>query len=83
MAEERRGTREIPKGLKKDWRKLAEAMRDADWTFEVGGRHPKAFAPDGINWTTLPGTPGDVKSWRNARAVFRRWCRENGVEPGI
>jgi hypothetical protein len=80
---EGRGTRDLPRGLKKDWRKLAIRMRDVGWTFEQGGRHPKCFAPDGHTWTTLPGTPGDVAAWRNARAVFRRWCRENEVEPGI
>lgn len=79
---ERRGSRDIPKGLKKDWKKLAEAMKAADWTFEEATR-PKCFAPDGVTWTTLSRTPSDVASWRNARAVFRRWCRENGVEPGI
>ena len=79
---EPRGTREIPSGLKKDWRKLAEAMRDAGWTFEQAD-HPKCFAPDGRTWVTLSKTPSDVAAWRNARAAFRRWCRENGVEPGI
>lgn len=78
-----RGTSEIPPGLKKDWKKLAEAMKVAGWTFEQGSSHVKAFAPDGVTWTTLVGTPGDVRSWRNARAAFRRWCREAGVEPGI
>jgi len=79
----KRGTGAVPRGLKKDWRKLAERMRDAGWTFEQGGKHPKCFAPDGHTWTTLSGTPGDVAAWRNARAVFRRWCRDNDVEPGI
>lgn len=73
----------IPRGLKKDWKKLAEAMKTAHWTFEPGKKHVKAFAPDGESWTTLSGTPGDVRSLKNARAVFRRWCRANGVEPGI
>lgn len=80
---EHRGSRDIPRSLRKEWRQLAERMRDQDWTFEEGGKHPKAFAPDGVTWTTLAGTPGDVKGWRNARAVFRRWCRENSREPGI
>lgn len=78
-----RGTSTIPKGLKKEWKTLAQAMKDVDWTFEHGTKHVKAFAPDGIAWTTLSGTPGDIRSWRNARADFRRWCRESGIEPGI
>jgi len=78
-----RGGAEIPSSLKKDWRKLAEAMRVAGWRFEQGSRHVKAFAPDGVAWTTLPGTPSDTASWRNARAAFRRWCRDNAVDPGI
>ena len=77
-----RGTREIPAGLKKDWRKLAEAMRHAGWTSEQG-HHPRCFAPDGRGRMTLSKTPSDVAAWRNARATFRRWCRQNGVEPGI
>ena len=39
-----RGGTEIPRGLKKDWRKLAEAMRDAGWTFGQGGKHVVAYA---------------------------------------
>lgn len=58
-------------------------MRAAGWTFEIGGKHVKVFAPDGVTWTTLSGTPGDVAAWRNARAAFRRWCRDNGIRPGI
>jgi hypothetical protein len=76
-----RGTREIHKSLKKDWRKLAEAMRDDDWTFEQGAKHPKAFAPDGMTWTTLTGSPSDRRALKNATAVYRRWCRENGRMP--
>lgn len=79
-----RGTRQIPKALKKDWRKLAEAMREQGWTFEQPKHgHPHAYAPDGIAHSPLPGTPGDQAGLRNARATFRRWCRENGREPGI
>jgi hypothetical protein len=77
-----RGTREIPAGLKKDWRKLAEAMRDVGWTFEQAD-HPKCFAPDGRARMMLSKTPGDIPAWRNARAAFRRWCRQNEIEPGI
>lgn len=43
----------------------------------------KAFAPDGITWATLSKTPSDVRSFRNARAKFRRWCRDRRLEPGI
>lgn len=78
-----RGGTGIPRGLKKDWRKLAEAMRDAGWTFEEGRKHVNAFAPDGHTHTTLSSTPGDTRAWRNARGGFRRWCREHGIEPGI
>jgi hypothetical protein len=80
---QRRGTPEVPRLLRKEWRDLAEAMRAVGWTFERGGKHVKAFAPDGKTWTTLVGSPGDVRGWKNARSDFRRWCRENGVEPGI
>jgi hypothetical protein len=78
-----RGSSEIPRNLKKDWRKLAEAMRDAGWTFDPGRKHVKAFAPDGETYTTLPGTPGDQRAWRNARADFRRWCRAHEVDTRI
>ncbi|MGZ5296846.1 MAG: hypothetical protein ACXWYT_08025 [Actinomycetota bacterium] len=78
-----RGTRQIPTRLKKDWRKLAEAMRDVGWTFEDGTKHVKAFAPDGVTIMRLPGTPSDRRAIANATAAFKRWCRENAVEPGI
>lgn len=78
-----RGSTEIPRGLKKDWRKLAEAMRDVGWTFEMGRKHVKANAPDGLARATLSGTPSDVAAWRNARGRFRSWCRGHGIEPRI
>lgn len=78
-----RGTSEIPRSLKREWRTLAVKMKRQHWTFEHGGRHPKAFAPDGITWTTLSGTSSDQAGWRNARAAFRRWCRDNGLDAGI
>jgi hypothetical protein len=77
-----RGTSDIPRGLRGEFRDLAEAMKAAGWTFEQG-RHVKCFAPDGVTATTLPNTPSDWRGFRNARAAFRRWCRDNGVEPGI
>lgn len=77
-----RGSREIPRGLKGDWRKLAERMRDLGWTFE-DARRVKAFSPDGTLLLTIAKTPSDVAAFRNARAMFRAWCREQGVEPGI
>jgi hypothetical protein len=83
MASGRRGQKEIPSGLPKDWRRLAQAMREHGWLFEEGGKHVKVFAPDGVTWATLPKTPGDVRALRNAQAKFRRWCRDHGVEPGI
>jgi hypothetical protein len=83
MGQERRGSRRIPEGLPKDWKKLAETMRNQGWTFEEGGRHVKVFAPDGITWATLSKTPSDIRAFRNARARFRRWCRDRGLEPGI
>lgn len=74
----------IPKGLKKDWQKLAEAMKAKGYKFEPGSRHIKAFPPDGITPAqTLPSSPSDVRAWRNERAKFRRWCSVNGIEPGI
>jgi hypothetical protein len=78
-----RGSAEIPRSLRKEWRKLAEAMVEAGWTFEQGGSHVKAYGPDGVAFATLSGTPGDQRAWKNARADFRRWCRGHGVEPGI
>ena len=78
-----RGSGEIPKGLTKDWRKLAEAIRDAGWTFDHGAKHVKAYASDGRTRATLSCTPSDVAAWRNARGGFRRWCRENAIDPGI
>jgi hypothetical protein len=81
---QQRGSREIPPGLKKDWKKLAQAMRSAGWTFEPGRGHAvKAFAPDGETAAVLPGTPGDWRAIRNEIAKFRRWCRGRGVDPGI
>lgn len=86
----RRGSSHIPKGLPKDWKKLAEdwkklaeAMRAAGWTFEEGKKHPKAFAPDGIARATLSRSPSDWRAFHNERAKFRRWCRDRGIEPGI
>ncbi len=79
-----RGSRNIPAGLKKDWRRLAEKMRDAGWTFEEGKGYPKAYAPDGVTATTFPKTPKvHSRGLENAKATFRRWCRQNGVDPGI
>jgi len=76
-------TREIPRGLPKDWKRVAEAMRERGWLFEEGRRHVKAFAPDGVTWSTLPKTPSDQRGLLNERAKFRRWCRDRGLEPGI
>ena len=79
----RRGSSEIPRVLKGDWRRLAEAMRQLEWTFELGGRHVKAFAPDGVTIIVLPTTPSDKRAFPNARAAFRRWCRAAGITPPI
>lgn len=78
-----RGTSDIPSGLKKDWKALAQAMKDRGWTFEEGSKHIKAFAPDGQARATLPKSPGDWRALKNETAKFRRWCRAQGVEPGI
>lgn len=82
------GTRDIPRVLRGDWRTLASRMRDNGWTFEGGRKHGvTAFAPywvqGGVSSISVPGTPGDVRSYRNCRSVYRRWCRENGLEPNI
>jgi hypothetical protein len=78
-----RGTSNLPSGLPKDWKQLAEAMKDLDWTFEEGSKHPKSFAPDGVTWATLSKTPGDHRSLKNATAAIRRWCRGQGITPTI
>jgi len=78
-----RGTRTIPNGLKKDWKKLAQVMKGVGWTFEDGSRHVKCFAPDGIAYSTIPKTPSDHRALKNETAAFRRWCRANGITPDI
>jgi hypothetical protein len=65
----------IPNGLQKDLRKLAEEMRRAGWRFERRRRHVWAYAPDGVTTLSLPGTPSDFRSLRNAEAAFKRWTR--------
>jgi hypothetical protein len=77
------GSSEIPPGLKKEWRGLAERMRDASWTFEKGTKYIKAFAPDGVSRATLPMTPSDRRALMNAIGDFRRWCRRHNIDPGI
>jgi hypothetical protein len=83
MEQGRRGSREIPKGLKKDWRKLAEAMQAHGWTFEERTKGVWAYAPDGVTTAMLHKTPSDWRAWRNERAKFRRWCASQGLKPGI
>jgi hypothetical protein len=75
-------SREVPKGLPKDWRKLARAIQEKGWEFEEGTKHVKAFGPGG-GFLTLPKTPSDWRAYLNQRARFRRWCRERGLDPGI
>ncbi len=85
MSDERgqRGSREIPRGLRKEWRDLAEAMRGAGWTFEERTKGVVAYAPDGVTTAGLHKTTSDWRAFRNERAKFRQWCRARGVEPGI
>lgn len=78
-----RGTRDIPGGLKKDWKPLAKAMQDAEWTFEQGSKHIMAFAPIPPTYQRLPKTPSDRRALQNEISKFRRWCREHGADPGI
>ncbi len=78
-----RGSTEIPKGLKRDWRKLAEAMREHKWTSEEGSRGVMAYAPDGQTAAMLHKTPSDWRAYRNEVAKFRRWCRGRNLEPGV
>lgn len=82
MARQARGTTEICPCLRGDLKKLARHMRDLGWTFEQG-KHCKVFAPDGASHTSLSCTPSDVTSYRNSRAVFRRWCRDNLMVPPV
>lgn len=86
--QEGKGGREIPRSLRKEIRKLAEAMRASGWTFEERKGHTvTAYAPrwiaGGIVTVGLPKTPSDVRGFRNARSQYRRWCDENGVERNI
>jgi hypothetical protein len=78
-----RGSRDIPKGLPKDWKKLAEAMKAAGWTFEERTKGIRGYAPDGVTTATLHKTPSEWRGLRNERAKFRRWCRDRGIDPGI
>ncbi len=82
MARQAKGTTEICPCLRGDLKKLAKHMRDLGWTFEQG-KHCKVFAPDGVSHTSLSCTPSDVTSYRNSRAVFRRWCRDNVIAPPV
>ncbi len=78
-----RGSSKIPRGLRKDWRKLAEAMRAHGWTFEERTKGVQAYAPDGKTTATLHKSPSDWRAFQNERARFRRWCEDRGLEPGI
>jgi hypothetical protein len=75
-------TTDIPSCLRGDMRRLALAMRDYGWTF-VERKHPQGFAPDGRTIVTLTCTPGSQRTFRDCRALFRRWCRQNQLEPNI
>lgn len=80
---QQRGAQEVPKGLPKDFKKLADAMKALGWTFEQGKGHVKAFAPDGKAMQVFPTTPSDRHALLNARSRFRAWCTANNKEPGI
>ena len=72
----------VPRGLSKDWKRLAERMREVGFLFE-DERRVKAFAPDGRVIITLQKTPSARRALQEARALFQRWCKANGIEPGV
>ncbi len=37
--------------------------------------HYRVFAPDGVTLATVPQTPSDTRSVKNARSVLKRWLR--------
>lgn len=69
----------VVRGLRKDFRKLAEKMQQAGWRLDRRKKHLRAYAPDGVTTVCLPGSPSDVRSLKNAEAVFKRWEREWGL----
>lgn len=85
--QEGRGTSEVPKALKREWRRLGEAMRAMGWTFHQGKGYIRAYAPrwveGGITSVSFPLTPSDRRAFANNRSVYRRWCAENGVAANI
>lgn len=85
--QEGKGTSEVPKVLKREWKALGQAMKANGWTFTQGKGYVRAYAPrwvDGsISVVSLPLTPSDHRAFANNRSSYRRWCDENGVARNI
>lgn len=56
----------------KDVKDLIKALREQGWRVEETGRHPVAYAPDGVTIVTLSSTPSDHRAFRNMVARLRR-----------
>lgn len=59
--------------MDKDTRKLLKAAEAQGFSWDVTANgHPRVFDRNGDFVTTLSGTPGDVRGFRNAVAKMRR-----------
>lgn len=63
--------------MDREVRELVESLERQGWRVEQGGRHLKAFSPDGKTIVSLPLTPSDHR-WR-ANAL--RYLRRGGYDP--
>ncbi len=55
-------------------KELLDAAKEKGWRVEQTKKgHWRCYAPDGENIVTLPGTPSDRRSIRNAIAQMRRY----------
>jgi peptidoglycan/xylan/chitin deacetylase (PgdA/CDA1 family) len=56
----------------KDLRKLIKALKDQEFEVVTAGvRHPKVYK-GGKLITTLPGSPSDVRAYKNAVSFLRQ-----------
>jgi len=59
--------------MNKDIRRLLRALEDDGYTWRLSSNgHPIVYAPTGERVTTLPGTPSDHRSMKNALAPLKR-----------
>lgn len=68
-------------GLYDDIAKLMSAASVDDWSFEMGGKHPKVvYQVDGKQFShTVPGSPSDGRSVINTKMDLRRRLMQDGL----